>query len=169
MSFQPRRATNLDIFISKSEPASKPLATNQCKQCPRPKSWKYLALVAVVMFAGGFYSHKVVELVPQVRPMQHPAQMLFVVSDTTTAGQGIVSLSQLVDRRANELGIERRRLSADHSDLSNVEPWLLDMFNAHVDDAPCVVFRDAQGRLDCIKIPDSVDEMLAILEKRGAK
>ena len=159
----------IDILVEKPEAASKPLANPQCKTCPRRKSWKLLALVAVVMFAGGFYSHKIVDLIPHVQPMQHPAQMLFIVSDNATAGQGLVSLSQIVDRKADELGIERRRLSAKHSDLSNAENWLSDMFNAHVDDAPCVVFRDAKGRIDCIKIPETVNEMIEILERRAAK
>ncbi len=128
-----------------------------------------MVLLMSLAFTAGYLTERVVDSIPHVKPIRHASQMVFLINDQATAAQGLVSLSQIIDRKADELGIERRRLSTDHSDLSNVEPWLAEMVAKHKADAPCIIWRSESGHIDCTPIPGSIDDMVALLEKRGAK
>lgn len=93
------------------------------------------------------------------------AQILFVTDESMSAGQGQASISQKIDRFCDENGIEKRRLEGGQ-DISGAEPWLKDMAEIGYGQAPSIVFRDKSGRLDCIPIPNGIDETIDAIKER---
>ena len=51
-------------------------------------------------------------------------------------------------------------------DISGAEPWLKDMAEIGYGQAPSIVFRDKSGRLDCIPIPNGIDETIDAIKER---
>jgi hypothetical protein len=97
--------------------------------------------------------------------VEESAQVLFVVSSDMSPGQGQASISQKVDRYCDERGIEKRRLEAGQ-DVSGAEPWLQSMAEIGYGQAPCLVFRSVNGKLDVIPMPDSID---SVIEEIGGR
>ena len=94
------------------------------------------------------------------------AQVLFVATDTMSVAQRRVADSQLVDIATDRLGVNRRRLDSDTEIGADAEPWLTEMFELGVGQAPCLVFRNSDGKLDIIPMPDTVDEAIEEIESR---
>lgn len=96
---------------------------------------------------------------------QHASQVLFVVNDEMSAGQGQSAISMKIDEFCEAEGVERRRLEAGQ-DTSGAEAWLSEMAELGYGQAPCIVFRSRSGKLDCIPIPDSIDATIAEIRSR---
>ena len=122
--------------------------------------WLVVAVLAFVVIDTGYWK----KFVPSPTP-QHASQVLFVVSDTMSAGQGQASISMKIDEFCEQNGIERRRLEAGQG-TSGAEPWLQEMAELGYGQAPSLVFRSASGQLDCIPLPDSIDAALSEIRSR---
>lgn len=147
------------IDISKT-PTANP---DQQKTLPKPTLTLLLALaLAWVVYDTSYWK----KFIPDtVIPSQDAAQVLFVTSSDMTNGQGQVAISQRIEKFCDDKGIEKRRLEAGQ-DVSGAESWLQDMAELGYGQAPCVVFRSRTGQVDIIPIPNSLDSMLAEIQKR---
>lgn len=122
-----------------------------------------LALALAWVVYDTAYWTKLIPITPIV--FQESSQVLFVVTDNMSPGQGQVAISQKVDRYCEENGIERRRLEVGQ-DVSGAEPWLKPMADIGYGQAPCIVFRSSAGKIDCVPIPESIDEVLSMIGER---
>lgn len=104
------------------------------------------------------------KFIPSPAP-QHAAQVLFVVNDEMSAGQGQASISMKIDEFCEREGIERRRLEAGQG-TADAEAWLQEMAELGYGQAPSLVFRSASGKLDCIPLPDSIDAAMSEIRSR---
>lgn len=116
--------------------------------------------IAFVVYDTGYWK----KFVPSPAP-QHASQVLFVVTDDMSAGQGQAAISMKIDELCEREGIERRRLEVGQ-DTSGAESWLSEMAEIGYGQAPCIVFRSRSGKLDCIPIPDSIDATIAEIRSR---
>lgn len=97
--------------------------------------------------------------------VEESAQVLFVVCQEMTPGQGQASISQKVDRFCEEKNIERRRLEVGQ-DVSGAELWLQEMAEIGYGQAPCLVFRTVSGSIDLVPMPGSVDSVIEEIRSR---
>lgn len=139
-------------------------ALDEHKTKPKPKSLNVMMLlIALIAFTAGYSVHYLPSLIPHVQPIQKSAYMLIITSEDMSAGQGQVSISQLVYQHADELGLELRRIAAGQG-ISNGEPWLQKAMEKHGKDSPCVVFIDLNGRMKCHKTPEDIEEMILLMK-----
>ena len=103
---------------------------------------------------------------PSPSPSGELAQVLFVTTDAMSVGQRRVADSQLVDIATDRLGIQRRRLDSGTEIGADAESWLIEMFDLGAGQSPCLVFRNSDGTIDIIPMPDSVDEAIEEIESR---
>lgn len=140
-------------------------APAQEKQKPIKKASVNLLLVlalAWVVYDSSYWK----KFVPSVVvPSEKSAQVLFVTDESMTPGQGQASVSFLIDKFCEKNGIERRRLEAGQ-DTSGAEQWLQEMAEIGYGQAPSIVFRSESGRLDCIPMPESVDDAIEEIRSR---
>ena len=148
------------IDISKSGPAPIP---EQQKSFQKPSVNLLLALALAWVVYDTSYWKKFVPAV--VVPAEKSAQVLFVTDESMTPGQGQASVSFLIDKFCEKNGIERRRLEAGQ-DTSGAEQWLQEMAEIGYGQAPSIVFRSESGRLDCIPMPESVDDAIEEIRSR---
>tara|TARA_Y100000389_G_scaffold48812_1_gene44350 strand:- start:10731 stop:11177 length:447 start_codon:yes stop_codon:yes gene_type:complete len=104
------------------------------------------------------------QFIPSVVP-QNASQVLFVVNDEMSAGQGQASISMKVDQFCEQSGVERRRLEVGQ-DTTGAETWLQEMAEIGYGQAPSLVFRSKSGQLDCIPLPNSIDAAISEIRSR---
>lgn len=100
-----------------------------------------------------------------VVPSEECTQILFVTDENMSPGQGQASISFKIDKFCEENNIERRRLEKNQ-DTSNAENWLQEMAEIGYGQSPSIVFRSPSGKLDCIPIPDSIEETISEIRRR---
>ena len=143
------------------------------KQQPAvPVKQKHPKMIGVVLLLSAVLGWVVYDtaywkkLVPTiVVPSEKYAQVLFVTDKSMTPGQGQASVSIKVDEFCDENGIEKRRLEVGQ-DTSGAEKWLQEMAEIGYGQAPAVVFRSKSGRLDCIPMPNSIDDAISEIGDR---
>ena len=140
--------------------AASPAQEKQRAARPSASLWLVVAVLAIVVIDTGYWK----KFIPSVVP-QSASQVLFVVTDEMSAGQGQAAISMKVDAFCEREGIERRRLEVGQ-DTSGAEPWLREMAELGYGQAPSLVFRSASGQLDCIPLPDSIDAAIAAIRSR---
>lgn len=101
----------------------------------------------------------------KIVPSEKYTQVLFVTDENMSAGQGQASISFKVDKFCEENNIERRRLEKNQ-DVSNAENWLQEMSEIGYGQAPSIVFRSSSGKLDCIPIPETIEETISEIRRR---
>lgn len=140
------------------------------KEKSKPKEasggpWMAMLLAALLVWAGweiGFFNRLI------DRPIvitESSSQVLFVICDDMTAGQGQASSSLLVENFCIDNGIERRVLMKGQ-DPSGSDPWLQEMTEIGYPQAPCLVFRSDTGQMEWIEIPSSVQKTIEEIEDR---
>lgn len=146
------------IDISKPEPAQE----QQKSPSKISLNWLLALALAWVVYDTSYWK----KFVPNVVvPAEQSAQVLFVTDESMTPGQGQASISVKVDAFCEENGIERRRLEVGQ-DTSGAEPWLKEMAEIGYGQAPAVVFRSKSGRLDCIPMPNSIEQAISEIRSR---
>ena len=148
----------IDILKDNRAPA-------QGKQKPTKKAsvnWLLALALAWVVYDTSYWK----KFVPSVVvPSERSAQVLFVTDENMSPGQGQASISMKVDDFCDENGIEKRRLEVGQ-DTSGAEKWLQEMAEIGYGQAPSVVFRSKSGRLDCIPMPNSIDDAISEIRSR---
>lgn len=127
----------------------------------------WTAMLLCFLIAWGCYElglfNKVIDRPVVIK--EKSSQILFVVCDSMSPGQGQASSSLLIEKFCLENDIERRVLMKGQ-DTSGSEPWLSDMADKGYPNSPCIVFRSQEGEIEWVKIPNGVDETLDEIKER---